>query len=48
LDLDGRQLFAFTGEGPRDYAMPPLSPGRLYVLRAQGSGGNISRLLQKP
>jgi glucose/arabinose dehydrogenase len=48
LDLAGRQLFAYSGEGPRDYAMPPLSPGRLYVLRAESPRGTLTRLVQKP
>jgi hypothetical protein len=48
LDLSGRQLYSFSGEGPRDYALPELRPGRVYVLQAVSPKGTLSRMLDRP
>jgi hypothetical protein len=48
LDLNGRELYRFSGEGPRDYALPDLRAGRVYVLRAESRRGALTRVLTRP
>jgi glucose/arabinose dehydrogenase len=48
LDLSGRQVTSFAGEGPREYAMPALSPGRVYIVQAVSPRGTLSQMLGRP
>jgi hypothetical protein len=48
LDLEGRQVRAFSGEGPRDYLLPELRRGRMYILRAESPRGVLVRMLGRP
>jgi glucose/arabinose dehydrogenase len=43
MDVNGKVLYTFAGHGVASYALPSLSPGQLYVLRAETPLGIAQR-----
>jgi cytochrome c len=41
LDVSGRELRVFRGDGVRSYELPALGGGALYVLRAETAAGTV-------